>query len=101
MSVWPDYLSKAKLAKRLDVAEGAIDQMVARGRLPPPISVGDALRWRWADVDAILKSGHATPSDDPYLAGAARAASAPAARRHGQEQDRQAVLLPAKAQGHR
>jgi predicted DNA-binding transcriptional regulator AlpA len=69
----PDYLSKESLAHRLDMKVGAIDQLVKRGILPPPVSIGEALRWRWPDVDRRIRgNGLQTTSadhgaDDPYL----------------------------------
>ncbi len=72
--IWPDYMSKATLAQRLDLAEGAIDQYVTRGLLPAPVAIGDALRWRWADVEACLVGGTRDAGShdydgDPYFAG--------------------------------
>jgi hypothetical protein len=91
---WPDYCKKATLARRLDLPVGAIDQMVKRGLLPPPVSVDDAMLWRWETVDSFLKEGKTSgDSDDPYILGAQRAAQAAAARRPGQKQNRTPVLL--------
>lgn len=81
-ALWPDYMKRETLAKRLNLAAGAIDQLVTRGLLPPPITVGDALLWRWADVDSWLQRGqHREPeSNDPYLAGVSRARPAASPR---------------------
>ena len=65
---WPDYCSRDTLAKRLELKPGAIDQLVTRGILPVPQMIGDAMRWRWATVE------------DPFIAGARRAAEAAATR---------------------
>lgn len=59
---WPDYCRKETLAKRLDLAVGAIDQYVKRGLLPRPKKIGDALLWKWAEVDAMM-TGVADGSD--------------------------------------
>lgn len=67
---WPDYCKRETLAKRLNLAVGAVDQLVSRGLLPPPIAVGEAKLWRWEDVDNWLQRGQperVTPNDDPYL----------------------------------
>ena len=78
---WPDYMTKKTLARRIDLAEGAVDQYVKRGLLPPPVKIGEALLWRWVEVDAALKSGNAreVTNDDPYIRGV-NAAEAPASR---------------------
>ena len=110
-SVPPDYLSKELLAHRLDMKVGAIDQLVKRGILPPPVNIGEALRWRWPDVDRRIRgNGLQTTSadhgaDDPYLKainGAAPDADHQAATarplRDGQGQ---ALLLPTEEPRHR
>lgn len=70
---WPDYLKREILAKRLSIAPGAVDQYVKRGLLPKPIQLGEALLWRWADVDAYVAGSAVTDAgelvqneDDPY-----------------------------------
>jgi hypothetical protein len=98
--ITPDYCDRETLARRLDMTPGYVDQLVKRGILPGPVAIGEAKRWRWADVDAALRSGatgdHAGMSyddaADPYISGAARAASSPA--RQARHQKRAAVLLP-------
>lgn len=93
---WPDYMKRETLAKRMDLAEGAIDQLVKRGVLPPPVAIGDALRWRWVEVDAAIARGKVAEEivDDPYLRGLRGQSPAPT-RRHGPQQDRSAVSVPA------
>lgn len=70
MLSWPDYCKRETLAKRLNLAVGAIDQLVARGLLPEPVMLGEAKLWRWDDVDAWLSKTRleTTPLEDPYLA---------------------------------
>ncbi len=69
----PDYVSRETLAYRLDMKVGAIEQLVKRGVLPPPLSIGEALRWWWPDVDRRIRgddlqtSATAHKADDPYL----------------------------------
>lgn len=86
---WPDYCTRETLAKRLELKPGAIDQLVTRGILPVPQMIGDAMRWRWATVEAALSGGrHGMDSaragddagEDPFIAGARRAAEAAATR---------------------
>jgi predicted DNA-binding transcriptional regulator AlpA len=96
------YLSRRSLADKLDLAEGAIDQLVKRGILPEPVTIGEAKRWRWDDVDARLRgvaAGVAQSADeqqDPYLAGVAHVAvaQAAAARVQRHKQAGQVVHLP-------
>jgi predicted DNA-binding transcriptional regulator AlpA len=82
---WPDYLRRETLARRLNLAPGAIDQLVKRGLLPPPLRLGEALLWRWATVDEILTRGQPTATDDPYARGI-NAVEAPATRAPDPEQ---------------
>lgn len=84
----PDFVPRETLAYRLDIAPGAVDQYVKRGLLPAPILIGEALRWRWADVEARYTharvTDHAAGSTiDPYTEGVLHAAQASAARRAG------------------
>ena len=91
--MWPDYLKLRTLAKRLDLELGAVEQLVQRGLLPPPVEVGDARLWRWSDVDSFLRLGKMEVADDPYLRGAANAPQAAPARLHGPQSSRHPVLL--------
>ena len=69
----PDYVSRETLAYRLDMKAGAIDQLVKRGILPPPLQIGEALRWWWPDVDRRIRGDDlqirstAQDAEDPYL----------------------------------
>ena len=97
------YLSRKSLADKLDLAEGAIDQLVKRGILPEPLTIGEAKRWRWDDVDAQLRgmvAGVSQATDeqqDPYLAGVAHVAvaQAAAARVHRSQPSGQILHIPA------
>ena len=81
--MWPDYCNRATLAKRLDIKPGAVDQYVKRGLLPPPIQVGEALLWRWTDVDRYISDSAGVTNagameqndDDPYIAAIDNAAT--------------------------
>jgi predicted DNA-binding transcriptional regulator AlpA len=73
------YLSRASLAKALDMAESTVDEMVKRGVLPPPIKLSTGcVRYCWTDVETALASlkdsarpkGSVSPSEDPYIQGA-------------------------------
>ncbi len=52
---WPSAASRRTLAKRLDISEKAIQSLVERQHLPPPILIGEHERWLWPDVVAFLK----------------------------------------------
>lgn len=73
--MWPDYLTRETLAKRLDLSVNALEQYVKQGRLPPPVYIGDALRWRWETVDSFLTVGKvAEASSGDAISEALRAA---------------------------
>lgn len=82
---WPDYCKRETLAKRLNIAAGAVDQLVKRGLLPQPIKVGEALLWRWESVDSFLQHSQSESTlmdaTDPYLAGALHCREAAPARK--------------------
>lgn len=65
----PSYVSKATLAKELDMSVSTIDNLVQRGILPKPIKVGGSVRWNWAQVDASLSASAASPEVDPFMQG--------------------------------
>ena len=64
----PDFVSRETLAYRLDMTIGALEQYLKRGLLPPPVKIGEALRWNWDDVVKRLASRTATVDTavDPY-----------------------------------
>jgi len=98
--MWPDFMTRETLAKRLDLKPAAVDQYVKRGCLPPARKVGDALLWSWSEVDTFIRTGKAGEVvDDPYMRGL-DAAKAAASRAHGQKQDRAAVSVPAAPSVH-
>lgn len=75
----PAYLSRSTLASQLDMSESTVDEMVRRGVLPRPLRLSNGcVRWSWAAVEAALASlapsGEHKPSEDPFIAGARRAA---------------------------
>lgn len=67
------YMTRADLAWALGIGESTVDEYVQKGVLPPPVALtSGCVRWRWADVDAVLarKSPAAKAAQaDPYLAG--------------------------------
>lgn len=83
---WPSAASRRTLAKRLDISEKAIQSLVERQHLPPPILIGEHERWLWPDVVAFLKKRKTgeTDSHDPYAKGLPRARPTPPARKTGQ-----------------
>lgn len=76
----PSYVSRATLARELDVSESTIDEMVRRGVLPKPVKLSSGcVRWRWADIEAALGSmapGAPVADTDPFMRGAIDATSA-------------------------
>lgn len=78
--MWPDFLSKERLACRLDLTVGAVEQYVKRGLLPAPVKIGDALRWDWAEVCSKIRATEIQPTGhantDPYDVGARGAGKA-------------------------
>lgn len=81
----PSYLSRASLARELDISESTVDEMVRRGILPQParLSTG-CIRWSWDAVQAALASLQ-TGGDtaDPFMAGVANVTKATARAGHG------------------
>lgn len=80
----PSFLSRASLARELDIAESTVDEMVRRGVLPKPtrLSTG-CVRWSWEKVASALASldggAPGSPPDDPYIVGAKNATKTTAA----------------------
>lgn len=74
---WPLWMDRETLARALCVAPGAVDQYVARGVIPQPRKIGDAMRWRWEDVDNWLKGARdaqlSHAHSDPFEQGLERA----------------------------
>lgn len=70
----PSYLSRATLARELDVSESTVDEMVRRGVLPKPLRLSSGcVRWCWQEVQVALvslKVGAETSVSDPFLVGA-------------------------------
>lgn len=84
----PDYCDIDALAYRLSMSAELVRQLVRRGLLPEPSRIGEAERWRWADVDAALGHVAGGPAlndtePSPYQEGLANVApAAPRASRH-------------------
>lgn len=89
----PDWVSRETLAYRLDLAAGAVDQLVKRGILPEPHKIGEALRWRWSEIESRLSGSKeiTVEAEDPYDQGVNREI---ATTRQGRPGERPALLLP-------
>jgi predicted DNA-binding transcriptional regulator AlpA len=70
----PAFMSRATLARALDIAESTVDDFVRRGVIPRPVRLtSGCVRWDWLAVRAAMASladsGSCTQSDDPFMAG--------------------------------
>ena len=77
-------LSRAKLARALDVSESTVDELVRRGVMPRPIKLGGCVRWSLSMVEEAIASLSGTSDNtaaDPYMAGVNDAAKAIEGRR--------------------
>ena len=87
--MWPDYLKRETLAKRMNIEPGYVDQLVKRGVIPPPHKVGEALLFSWVEVDNAIRAGNTVESLnvlDPYMPRGPRAvAEAPPSRPKGHQ----------------
>lgn len=52
----PDYVSAETLAYRLDVSRSTIYADVKKGLLPQPVLIAGKPRWRWSDVERMIRS---------------------------------------------
>lgn len=50
------YLSRASLARELDISESTVDEMVRDECLPPPIVNGRKKVWSWAAVERAIET---------------------------------------------
>lgn len=51
----PSFLSRASLARELDISESTVDEMVRRGVLPKPVRLSTGcVRWSWQSVSSAL-----------------------------------------------
>lgn len=88
----PAYVSRSTLARELDMSESTVDEMVRRGVLPRPLRLSNGcVRWSWASVEAALASlaptsEHKAP-EDPFIAGARRAAQIARGQREARAKD--------------
>ena len=70
-------LSLNEVAARLGICRRMAENLLASGRLPPPVRFGRARRWSDDQVDAMIKAeveragGHVTPAP-PARRGAGR-----------------------------
>jgi predicted DNA-binding transcriptional regulator AlpA len=73
------YLSKASLARELDVSESTVDEMVRRAVLPKQVKLSaGCVRWSWTAVEQALASlgGSSDDKADPFMKGARNATKA-------------------------
>lgn len=73
------YLSKASLARELDISESTVDEMVRRAVLPKPVKLSaGCVRWSWTAVEQALATlgGSADDGADPFMKGARNATKA-------------------------
>lgn len=47
----PDFVGLGTLAYRLDCSDRIINHYVRCGILPPPLMIGNLIRWRWTDIE--------------------------------------------------
>jgi excisionase family DNA binding protein len=52
----PELLSQADVAKYLRVVPRTVARMQKRGELPEPVRFGGCVRWRRADLDALMEA---------------------------------------------
>jgi predicted DNA-binding transcriptional regulator AlpA len=88
MSAVPSpYLSKASLARALEISESTVDELVRRGVLPRPARLSSGcVRWRWEMVDYALASmipGSNAAAQDDADAGVELVIQAAKERRRG------------------
>jgi excisionase family DNA binding protein len=64
LPVQPSFilLSARTLAKRLGLSVRTLWRLRSGGKLPPPVRLGGAVRWRAADIDAWVAAGCPDPS---------------------------------------
>lgn len=54
-------LSAQMLAKRLAISVRTLWRLRSAGKIPPPIRLGGAVRWRTADIEAWVAAGCPNP----------------------------------------
>lgn len=53
---WPRLMSKATLARYLDITPTELEREVMQGRLPMPVKVGSRDHWSRSAVDASVEA---------------------------------------------
>lgn len=61
---WPRMMSKATLARYLDITPTEVEREVMRGRLPMPVRVGSREHWSRTAVDAFVERLTGERNDD-------------------------------------
>ncbi|GAW34980.1 helix-turn-helix domain-containing protein [Roseovarius sp. A-2] len=60
----PIAVKENTAAAMLDMSQAEFRRLVGRGALPPPCQIGEAVRWRVADLEAILIGTKRKPDGD-------------------------------------
>ncbi len=60
----PIAVKETTAAAMLDMSASEFRRLVGHGALPPAKQIGGTLRWRVADLDAILLGHAGKPKDD-------------------------------------
>lgn len=60
----PIAVKENTAAAMFDMSATEFRRLVGCGALPPPCQIGEAIRWRVADLEAILNGTKRKPDDD-------------------------------------
>jgi predicted DNA-binding transcriptional regulator AlpA len=61
----PAFVSIETLAAELDLSPTTVRDLVRRGVLPQGRRIGGSVRWKWAEVEAMLDRGQDTAAATP------------------------------------
>lgn len=50
-------MGRAELARELSISTRSLDRLASSGRLPMPVRLGGAVRWRRADIAEWIEAG--------------------------------------------
>lgn len=64
LRVQPIAVKENTAADMLDMSKAKFRRLVERGALPPPCEIGDTIRWRVSDLEAILFGTKRKPDGD-------------------------------------
>lgn len=51
----PKLLDRRAVAAKLTVSQGTVENLVARGRFPKPMKIGNSSRWLETDIDEYIR----------------------------------------------